>query len=91
MDFNAALDAVESVTTGVHVADAEPPYADFPLAEFELVGEADAFLEGRDRTGDAHRVNDGQPLADLGDAVRVVRLEGIRAARALSSSILELP
>jgi Xaa-Pro aminopeptidase len=36
MDFNAALDAVESVTTGVHVADAEPPYADFPLAEFEL-------------------------------------------------------
>jgi Xaa-Pro dipeptidase len=36
MDFNAALDVVECVTTGIPVAEAEPAYADFPLGEFEL-------------------------------------------------------
>jgi len=34
MDFNAALDVVESVDEAVEVAAAEPPSADFPLAEY---------------------------------------------------------
>jgi hypothetical protein len=36
MDFNAALDTVQKITTGIEVAAQEPPYPDFPLAEHGL-------------------------------------------------------